>query len=268
MAPAVWWPSSDSRSTSTTRYLEGEISLAKDLRPTSEMGHFSISVSSQTKERRMVLIFAFQYAVVLRPFDALGFTSDATTVLSEPVQIATMKGKGPRPIAYAPPAYSPVTQRNEDNTYVPTYNAGTFTRWRPDSLLRSDYFFNFFLFVFTCSDHQSFYASHISTLFFVFLILAVCRSPSVYQRAFYIPTHPSPHTHVEQLAWMPVGKSACESKSGAMLTGSWAWVIIVVSFSLPRRPRPRCRVLRYSPHEREGHNKAFWRMELCYHFFH
>lgn len=74
----------------------------------------------------MILISVFQYAVVLRPFDALGFTSDATTVLSEPVQIATMKAKGPRPIAYAPPAYSPLTPRNEDDTYVPIYNAGTF----------------------------------------------------------------------------------------------------------------------------------------------
>lgn len=124
MGSAVWWPSSESRSTSTTRYLEGEIHLAKDLRPTSEMGHFSISVSSQTKESCVILISAFQYAVVLCPFDALGFTSDATTVLSEPVQIATMRAKGPRPIAYAPPAYSPLTSRNEDNTYVPAFNAG------------------------------------------------------------------------------------------------------------------------------------------------
>ena len=45
MASAVWWSSSNNRSTSTTRYLEGEIRLSKDLRPTSEMGHFSISVS-------------------------------------------------------------------------------------------------------------------------------------------------------------------------------------------------------------------------------
>ena len=127
MTSAVWWPSSDSRSTSTARYLEGEISLAKDLRPTSEMGHFSISVSSQIKELGIaVLIFAFQYAVVLRPFDALGFTSDVTTVLSEQVQIATMKAKGSRPIAYAPPAYSSLTPRNEDITYVPSYNAGNF----------------------------------------------------------------------------------------------------------------------------------------------
>ena len=74
----------------------------------------------------MILIFAFQYVVVLRPFDALGFTSDATTVLSEPVQIATMRAKGPRPIAYAPPAYAPLMPHNEDNTYVPTYTAGSF----------------------------------------------------------------------------------------------------------------------------------------------
>jgi hypothetical protein len=109
MASAVWWPSSDSRSTSTTRYLEGEINLAKDLRPTSEMGHFSIS-----------------YAVVLRPFEALGFTTDATTVLSEPVQIATMKAKGPRPIAHTPPAYS--SHATNEDMYVPSYNNGSLTR--------------------------------------------------------------------------------------------------------------------------------------------
>ena len=46
MGTAVWWPSTaaDAISTSTTRHLEGEIRLAKDLRPTSELGHFSISV--------------------------------------------------------------------------------------------------------------------------------------------------------------------------------------------------------------------------------
>jgi len=79
--------------------------LAKDLRPTSEMGHFSIS-----------------YAVVLRPFDALEFTTEATTMLSEPVQIATMRAKGTRPIAYTPPAYSPLTPHNEDDMFVPSYD--------------------------------------------------------------------------------------------------------------------------------------------------
>jgi len=47
MGRATWWPSTaqDVRSDSNTRHLEGEIRLAKDLRPTSEMAHFSISVS-------------------------------------------------------------------------------------------------------------------------------------------------------------------------------------------------------------------------------
>ena len=52
MGSAVWWPSSDSRSDSTTRYLEGEIRLVKDLRPTSEMAHFSIAVSPKIKYKR------------------------------------------------------------------------------------------------------------------------------------------------------------------------------------------------------------------------
>jgi len=44
MGKAVWWPSTDARSGADIRHLEGEIKLAKDLRPTSEMAHFSISV--------------------------------------------------------------------------------------------------------------------------------------------------------------------------------------------------------------------------------
>lgn len=44
---AVWWPSMGSSSSSLTRHLEGEVKLPKDLRPTSAMGHFSISVSYQ-----------------------------------------------------------------------------------------------------------------------------------------------------------------------------------------------------------------------------
>jgi hypothetical protein len=45
MGTAVWWPSAGSRSSALVRHLEGELKLAKDLRPTSAMGHFSISVS-------------------------------------------------------------------------------------------------------------------------------------------------------------------------------------------------------------------------------
>ncbi|KDR78972.1 hypothetical protein GALMADRAFT_63777 [Galerina marginata CBS 339.88] len=99
MGTAVWWPSTDSRSDSTCRYLEGEIRLAKDLRPTSEMGHFSIS-----------------YAAVLCPFIAVGFSSDSAALLSEPVEVATMHAKGPRTNAYSPPAYDPLSRRNDDPT--------------------------------------------------------------------------------------------------------------------------------------------------------
>ncbi|KAF9563247.1 hypothetical protein CPC08DRAFT_761006 [Agrocybe pediades] len=101
MGMAVWWPSIavDASSTSTVRHLEGEIRLAKDLRPTSEMGHFSIS-----------------YAVVLSPFTAVGISADSATLLSEPVEIATMHPKGPRTNAYSPPAYDPLSRRPEGPT--------------------------------------------------------------------------------------------------------------------------------------------------------
>jgi len=98
MGTASWWPSTDPhyRSDSTTRHLEGEIRLAKDLRPTSEMSHFSIS-----------------YAAVLCPFTAVGFVTDSSTILSEPVEISTMHAKGPRTNAYAPPAYDPTPNRHD-----------------------------------------------------------------------------------------------------------------------------------------------------------
>jgi hypothetical protein len=46
MGAAVWWPSPSYRHDPSARYLEGEIKLGKDLRPTSALGHFSISVSN------------------------------------------------------------------------------------------------------------------------------------------------------------------------------------------------------------------------------
>jgi hypothetical protein len=45
MCTAVWWLSPNLEQDSSSRYLEGEIKLAKKLKPTSAMGHFSISVS-------------------------------------------------------------------------------------------------------------------------------------------------------------------------------------------------------------------------------
>ncbi|PPR02623.1 hypothetical protein CVT24_002194 [Panaeolus cyanescens] len=48
LGTATWWPATDMQNDSTSRHLEGEIKLEKDLRPTSEMGHFSISEQRST----------------------------------------------------------------------------------------------------------------------------------------------------------------------------------------------------------------------------
>jgi hypothetical protein len=87
---AMWWPSppQEASADATTRYFGGEIRLPKDLRPTSEMGHFSIS-----------------YAVVFSPFKVAGFESETPTLLHEPVEIATLHARGIRMNTYAPPAY-------------------------------------------------------------------------------------------------------------------------------------------------------------------
>lgn len=45
MGTAVWWSSPNHHQDVCVRYLDGEIHLAKDLRPSSSIGHFSISVS-------------------------------------------------------------------------------------------------------------------------------------------------------------------------------------------------------------------------------
>lgn len=116
MGTAIWWPSSSARSDSLTRHLEGEIRLAKDLRPTSEMGHFSISVSLLVDDKVIFVLLTplDQYAVVLCPFEAANYTSEASVLLSEQVEIATMYAKGPRPHAYSPPAYDPTPRRNDE----------------------------------------------------------------------------------------------------------------------------------------------------------
>ncbi|KAG6857382.1 hypothetical protein H0H87_004744 [Tephrocybe sp. NHM501043] len=98
---ATWWPAAGTRIRSGVRHLEGEIKLAKDLRPTTAIGCFSIS-----------------YHVVLRPFDIPHSSSDNRSLLSEPVEIATMHAHGPRPQAYSPPAYA--SPSRSDDFYVPS----------------------------------------------------------------------------------------------------------------------------------------------------
>lgn len=86
---AVWWPGQPNNAEPHVRRLEGEIHLSKDLKPTSAIAHFSIS-----------------YSVVMRPFQTTAFTpTDTKPLLAEPVEIATMYGRGPRPRAFSPPSY-------------------------------------------------------------------------------------------------------------------------------------------------------------------
>ena len=86
---ASWWPSRTMQSDIYTLQFEGEIQLPKDLRPSSDIGHFSIS-----------------YSMVLNPFEAVGFQPDSdVTLVSEPVEITTMHARGPRAIPFAPPSY-------------------------------------------------------------------------------------------------------------------------------------------------------------------
>ncbi|KAF9453506.1 hypothetical protein P691DRAFT_755560 [Macrolepiota fuliginosa MF-IS2] len=97
---ASWWPSQTMQSATYARQLEGEIRLPKDMRPSSDMGHFSIA-----------------YSVALNPFKAAGFQTDSdTTLVCEPVEIATMHARGPRATPYSPPAYDPITvgRRHDD----------------------------------------------------------------------------------------------------------------------------------------------------------
>jgi len=93
---ATWWPALDGSGDAFIRYLDGEIPLAKELKPSCDVAHFSIS-----------------YTVVVCPFDATGFaSSDQDSLLSEPVEITTMHAKGPKPRSCAPPAY--IASRSDD----------------------------------------------------------------------------------------------------------------------------------------------------------
>ncbi|KAI3604989.1 hypothetical protein WG66_001905 [Moniliophthora roreri] len=86
---ALWWnpPNTSGGTDRAVRYLEGEIQLPKDLKPSAKVEHFSIS-----------------YTLVLYPIEMTGFRTIGTDLnrplLSEPVRIVTMYAGGPRPISY------------------------------------------------------------------------------------------------------------------------------------------------------------------------
>ncbi|KAF8802490.1 hypothetical protein BYT27DRAFT_7172935 [Phlegmacium glaucopus] len=87
---ATWWRQTEtSADDSSKRYINGELHLASDLKPTSAMAHFRL-----------------EYAVVILPFDIIGFESaNNEPLLVQPVEIGTAFGLGPHPIMFAPPEY-------------------------------------------------------------------------------------------------------------------------------------------------------------------
>ncbi|KAJ6584344.1 hypothetical protein B0H19DRAFT_1318192 [Mycena capillaripes] len=73
---AVWWPASNGSQRQDSRTFSGEIRLAKTLKPTSAISHFTLKN---------------QYFVVLLPFEVTGFSSaDTQPLIRQEVQIATI----------------------------------------------------------------------------------------------------------------------------------------------------------------------------------
>ncbi|KAF8968091.1 hypothetical protein BDZ97DRAFT_1916318 [Flammula alnicola] len=98
---AVWWPSAEGSEDrfGRVRYVNGELHLRSDIKPTSAVASFRI-----------------EYSVVLFPFDAAGIELlDSDPLLEQPVDIVTAYAPGPRSRMFAPPGYEsdiPVQQSN------------------------------------------------------------------------------------------------------------------------------------------------------------
>ncbi|KAJ7366255.1 hypothetical protein DFH08DRAFT_728184 [Mycena albidolilacea] len=83
---AVWWQASAEHQGQGSRRFEGEIHLARTLKPTSLISHFTLT-----------------YFVLVMPFEVTGFLSaDTRPLIRQEVDIATICAKGPRPRCYAP----------------------------------------------------------------------------------------------------------------------------------------------------------------------
>ncbi|KAJ6558644.1 hypothetical protein B0H10DRAFT_1846698 [Mycena sp. CBHHK59/15] len=99
---AVWRPANDaSRRPDSSRKFEGEIHLAKNLKPTTAISDFTV-----------------RYFVALLPLEVTGFLSaDSQPLVEQEVQIATIFAKGPKPRSYAPsgyeaPEFAPLNSRS------------------------------------------------------------------------------------------------------------------------------------------------------------
>ncbi|KAJ7162909.1 hypothetical protein C8R46DRAFT_330951 [Mycena filopes] len=85
----IWWQVDNKprrQGSAFVTQFEGEIRLAKSLKPTSVISHFSLT-----------------YFVVVMPFTVTGFSSaDTQPLIRQEVNIGTIFAKGPRPRSYAP----------------------------------------------------------------------------------------------------------------------------------------------------------------------
>jgi hypothetical protein len=90
---AIWWPIDNEPRSQDTRKFQGEIHLAKTLKPTSAISHFTLKVSISRKENYLAHNWN-QYFVIVMPFDATGFSSvDTRPLIRQEVNIATVFAK-------------------------------------------------------------------------------------------------------------------------------------------------------------------------------
>ncbi|KDR78940.1 hypothetical protein GALMADRAFT_137911 [Galerina marginata CBS 339.88] len=93
---AVWWQStegSEAPGRTRIRFVNGELHLRPDVKPSCAMAHFRI-----------------EYSLVLFPFESPDFTSTGTApLINHPIDIVSSYAPGPRPMKFAPPGYEPDT---------------------------------------------------------------------------------------------------------------------------------------------------------------
>jgi hypothetical protein len=118
---AVLWPSLEGSEdpSKRLRFVNGELHITPDAKPSSAVGDFRIQVRFCVLEiQRPLLNLRWQYSVVLLPFDAVGFDpADGHPLIEQPVEMATLYSSGLRPKRFAPPGYESETREPARNTY-------------------------------------------------------------------------------------------------------------------------------------------------------
>jgi hypothetical protein len=102
---AMWWPCVEQSEQRGVRYVNGELHLRADIKPTSAMASFRVEVCDLFPSQCLPR-YILQYSVVLFSFDSPGLEfGSEETLLEQPVDIVTAFASGPRPRMSAPPGY-------------------------------------------------------------------------------------------------------------------------------------------------------------------